>query len=173
MATTSEGIPLADENTVVVPIQGPLNAMANALNTALVDLRADLTEEQGYYIGTNAERVALTGAALRNGITWFATDTNIIWRRKSSQWVADVPYKIAAGVTSVGPTFPTVALPAGFSQPPIIIAQLLSGAAADIGITTMVTNITTTNFQLRHTGSTGERNVMWIAIQMSSGAAAG
>lgn len=173
MVDTSEGIPLADENTVVEPIQAPLNAMANALNTALVDLRADLTDEQGYYIGTNAERVALTGAALRNGITWFATDTNIIWRRKSSQWVADVPFKIAAGVATVDISFPKVTLPAGFSQPPIVIAQLISGASTDINVGVMVTNITTTDFQCRHTGSSGDRAISWIAIQMSSGAAAG
>lgn len=174
MATTPRGIPLADNTTVVNPIQAPLNAMANALDAALDDLADEFVESQGYFIGTNAQRVALTGPKLRNGITWFATDTNIVWERRSSAWVARSPVAIAAGIASVTASFPVIDLPAGrFTVPPIITAQLYSGAGADIGVGVMVTNVTTTTFQCRHTAGSGTKQVHWTAIQMTPTTAAG
>lgn len=174
MATTARGIPLADATTVVNPIQAPLNAMANGLDAALDDLADEFIEQQGYYIGTNAQRLALTAPKLRNGITWFATDTNIVWERRSSAWVPRSPVAMAAGMSAVTAAFPTISLPAGrFAQPPIVVAQLFSGAGADIGVGVMVTNVTATSFQARHTAGSGTKNIFWIAIQMTPTAAAG
>lgn len=170
MASTSPwDIPLIDDSSVVNPIGTPLNAMAGALNDALTDLQAAVDEQQGYYIGTNAERLALVAPKLRNGITWFATDTNIVWERRSSEWVPRSPVAMAAGIaTHITAAFPVVNLPAGrFTVPPIITAQLLSGAGADIGVGVMITNVTTTTFQCRHTAGSGTKSVAWHAIQMT------
>lgn len=85
-----------------------------------------------------------------------------------------LPWAVASGRTSVSASFPVVALPSGrFTQGPNIVAQIYSGAGADIGVGVMVTNATTTSFQMRHTATSGNRECNWIAIQMSSGAASG
>lgn len=168
MATTSRNITLLDGASTVNPIQVPMNQMANDVTDALDDLAEEFIEQQGYYIGTNAARLAMVAPQLRNGITFFATDTNIVWERRSSAWVPRSPVAMAMGITAVTAAFPTVALPAGrFTQPPIVIPQLLSGAGADIGVTMMVTNVTTTSFQMRHTAGSGTKNAMWIAMQMT------
>lgn len=173
-STPNLNIPLADGSTVVDPIQTPLNAMANAIDTQVT--LALNEQEKNYFVGTNAQRLALnTAGGLRNGITWYATDTNVSWRRVSGAWVADVPFRMAAGVATIGVNFPTINFPAGrFTVPPIIVAQLISGAGADLASTrVMVTEVTATSFRARHTASTGTRDIHWHAVQMQSGSAAG
>lgn len=174
MATTPRGITLLDGTSVVNPIQTPLNAMANELDAALDDLADEFIEHQGYYIGTNAQRLALVAPKLRNGITWFATDTNIVWEYRSSAWVPRSPVAMAAGVTPVNVAWPIITFPPGrFTVPPVVTAQLISGAGPDIGMGVMVTNVTATNFQARHTGGSGTRDLAWHAIQMTPTSAAG
>lgn len=85
-----------------------------------------------------------------------------------------LPWAVAAGSANVTTSFPTVTLPSGrFTQPPIVTAQLYSGAGEDRGENAMVTNVTTTSFQCRHSGTSGTKTVHWQAIQMSSGSAGG
>lgn len=69
----------------------------------------------------------------------------------------------------------TVSLPAGrFTQAPIVLVE----NAGSSRLTTAVINRTTTNFQVRQdnfSGGTasGQTGIMWVAVQMTSGAAAG
>lgn len=87
---------------------------------------------------------------------------------------AHYPYAYAAGLVNVDTTFPFVSFPSNrFTVPPIVVAQLNSGAGGDVGLSVMVTSVTTTNFRLRHSGTSGTRGVFWQAIQMKTNAAAG
>lgn len=165
-------IPFVDNTTVIDPISAPLNAMATALNTALTEAVESI--KSGYFIGTNAQRLALIAPDLRNGITWYATDTNVVWRRASGAWVADTPFKMAAGVTTsaaVSSNFVTVNLPAGFTQPPLITLQVESPAGPVIGATTRTYDRTTTSFKLACTAPSVD--VVWHAVQMTPTTAAG
>lgn len=72
-----------------------------------------------------------------------------------------------SGESEVTSSFPTITFPAGmFTQPPKVVAQLISGAAADIGVSIMVTNVTVSGFQCRHSAGTGTKTVHWHAVQM-------
>lgn len=85
-----------------------------------------------------------------------------------------LPYAMAAGVASVDISFPYISFPAGrFTQPPMVVAQLSSGAGADVGVTMMVTTVTTTSFRMRHTGASGSRSAYWQAVQMTPTSGAG
>lgn len=57
----------------------------------VADLQADAdftAEMANYRVGTDAARVALTGYALREGLYWWSTDTNILWfRNDTPAWV--------------------------------------------------------------------------------------
>jgi hypothetical protein len=87
MATTSRGIPLADGDTIVNPIQSPLNAMANALDAALGNLVTELGPSIGWRrVGTNADRLALAAPALARGVQFYCTDTDREWEYSGSAW---------------------------------------------------------------------------------------
>lgn len=88
--------------------------------------------------------------------------------------VAALPFAMAAGRSNVDISYPYVSFPSGrFTQAPVVVSQLDSGAGADIGVSTMVTQVTATNFRLRHSGASGSRAVYWAAIQMTPSAGAG
>lgn len=91
MAETSEGIPLADGTTVVNPIQAPLNAIANALNAALVAIKTSFINSQAYILGTATERLELTAPRLREGISWVETDTGKTYNRRGGVWIVSTP----------------------------------------------------------------------------------
>lgn len=103
-------------------------------------------------------------------ISWFANDA--INAHKG------IPFAMAAGlVASVSGSFVTVTFPSGrFSVPPIVTAQMHSGAGGAIGQSVMVTNVTKTGFITRIARESGvlvAAGVFWNATQMASGAAAG
>lgn len=53
------------------------------------------------YIGTDAQRLAMTAPNLRNGIEFQTTDTNLVWQRSAGIWSL-VPGQILA--SGIGPT---------------------------------------------------------------------
>ena len=56
-----------------------LAAMAISIDSAIL-------AHAGRIIGTDAQRIALSGPALKNGLEWYSTDTNLGWLRASGTW---------------------------------------------------------------------------------------
>jgi hypothetical protein len=65
-------------------------------------------------------------------------------------------------------TFYTITFPSAFSAAPLIFAQVKSGAANSIGATILITNITTTSFQIRLALTSGapdaDVQLHWLAV---------
>lgn len=65
-------------------------------------------------------------------------------------------------------TFYTITFPAPYSQPPIVTATVQSGASNAIGATILITNVTTSSFQIRLAQDSGTPDVAtqlaWIAV---------
>lgn len=104
---TARGIPLVDGNTVVNPIATPLNAMANGLNTALDDLEENI--KFPYRVGTNAERLALAGADLFEGLKFRTTDTKLEYVYTGLTWLLTADNRIIGRVnrSATASTFPS------------------------------------------------------------------
>lgn len=176
MATTSRGITLVDGSTIVNPIQPALNQIANDVDDALSDLADEFVESQGYFIGTNAQRLALAAPKLRNGITWAATDTGVIWRRLAGAWTADTPFRQYHGSSSVTAALTTITFPSGmFTVAPHL---LVTGYSAPlVGVPYIVAaSITATQFQARIFSLAGNPiagQINWTATQATPGSAVG
>ncbi|MFT4258042.1 hypothetical protein [Microbacterium sp.] len=179
MATTGSpwNIPLVDGATIVQPIQTPFNAQANALHTALntVDARIDTKVDAGttLYIGTAADRAAMSGSSLRNGIEFNETDTGVKRRRNAAAWsrVAQ-PYAVATGTVAVAGTgATTVTFPTGlFTQPPIVQCSVISVAGL-VYVPHRSEAATTTGFNVRIYGLDGQQSagtIEWTAIQATA-----
>ncbi len=89
---------------------------------------------------------------------------------------ANIPWAMAAGITTTPSSgYQTVTFPSGrFSQPPVVTAT--NGAPSVVTISRVV-NVTTTSFQVGTWTVAGTqingRDVMWTAVQMSSGSGPG
>lgn len=81
MATTvPDGIWSPDDSTAYnLPVD--LAAMADTVQDALIARTARS-------IGTDAERLALSAPALKNGLEFYATDTGVEWRYVSGAWTS-------------------------------------------------------------------------------------
>lgn len=167
--TPNFGLPQFDDSDTSA-LDVLLNGVTSTLDTTL---QAKL-ESFGLRKGTTTQRNAFEAT---KGDYWSDTTDDLLYRYNGTAWVAipPAPFRMAAGTDSVTASFVTVAFPAGrFTQPPIVVAQLLSGAGGDIGATVMVTGITASTFTARHTSSAGgSRSILWHAIQMTPTSAAG
>lgn len=85
-----------------------LNGQSSALDT---NLQAYIGGTESGYVGTDSQRTALSGSKLRNGVTFYATDTRRQWRYINNAWQpwggeAWIPYtptwSAAGGSTTVG-----------------------------------------------------------------------
>lgn len=85
MATTSPDNIWTPDSGDNYALTTDLAAMADTVQDALSDIRDD----SAAFIGTNAQRTALTAPALREGITWYATDTNIRWFYDGANWITN------------------------------------------------------------------------------------
>jgi len=173
MATTPRGIYYPTVDTIMTPLANQFSTLASSVDTALGNIVS-----AGHFTGTDAQRLALAAPGLRKGITWFTTDTNLMYMYNGTAWVFwqrnAAPFAQAAGSVAVpANAWATVTLPAGrFTVPPLVLVQMFSGSGGDIGASAMVTNITATQFIARKSNSTGG-TVYWHAIQMTPTAAAG
>lgn len=87
-----------------------LNGQSNAIDAALL-------ATEGRTIGTDAARTALIAPRRKEGLEWYANDTNIEWKYDGSNWVTNEgglylirPTSVAGGtVNSVGAIVPTAA----------------------------------------------------------------
>lgn len=128
------------------------------------------------YIGTDAERSALTAPNLRNGIEFQTTDTNLIWYRVSGAWTQVLPgqsFRMAAGqgTTPAGGSV-AVTFPAGrFTVAPKVTVTSTSGRFTTITGVPTTTGMTVLQTTAAGAGAAG--NFDWIAVQMTSASAAG
>lgn len=159
-----------DENAPVAPLENLFLELAASVNIAL----ATRHQIQTYKWADESERLNEVG--MSEGDRGTQLDTKTEWVRGTSEWepVGAAPFAIAAGTANVDQTFPLINFPAGrFTVPPIVVAQLMSGAGADLGLTVMVTAITATSFRARHSAASGTKIIHWYAIQMTPDSAAG
>ena len=102
------------------------------------------------------------------------TNGNVLNATDLTNAFAYLPYLMEAGATASASSG-SVTFTRAFTQPPIVIATVLSSTGTFSSVT--VSSITTTGFNwYGWTGSTAAgvgRVVHWIAIQMTSSSAAG
>lgn len=80
MPTPNFGLPLyTTADTAALDVL--LNGQSNAIDTALL-------ASEGYVIGTDAQRLALTAPRRKEGLKWYSTDTNIGWFYNGTAWRA-------------------------------------------------------------------------------------
>lgn len=149
-----------------------LAAMADTVQDAITDLRSDI----GYRTDlTDAQRLALTGGDLFEGLRVWTTDTRVLWTYTQSAWVRSLPgqpYMMAAGSgTTNSSGDATVTLPAGrFNVTPSIV---ITGTSARYST---IASKSSTSFSviLANSSGTGVAGTFdWHAIQMTPTTAAG
>lgn len=140
MATTpTHGIVYPVVGNTITPLATHFANLANSTDTALVTLSNGLYG----YSGLESARNALAGARLREGVQWFATDSNLEYFYNGSAWrlvpgqVLGTMYSTPANVTTAnaiaGTVLTTVSVPSG--QPFILQAGpvgVFSGSAGSI-----------------------------------------
>ena len=57
------------------------------MSATAASVQAALIKRSWYYVGTDAQRLALSGAELRNGIIFEDVATGELWQRKGGAWV--------------------------------------------------------------------------------------
>lgn len=173
MATTPKGIYYPTVDTIMTPLANQFATLAQSVDTALGNVIS-----AGHFTGTDAQRLALAAPSLRKGVTWYTSDTNLMYMYNGSSWVfwarQATPFAMAAGTATVSSNaWTTVTLPASrFSVPPLVVAQMFSGAGSDIGASAMVSNITATSFITRKSNTSGG-TIHWWAVQMTPTTAGG
>lgn len=176
MANTAKGIYYPTVGSKLAPLAGHFAQLATSVDTALGNITPG-----GHYTGTDAQRIALTAPSLRKGITWYTTDTNLMYLYNGTAWTlwqrAPAPYAIAAGVVATTASgVATVTFPAGrFSQPPVVTLAAY-GHVNVLAEPRMTAPPTTTGFSI-HVFTMGggqvPTTVAWHAIQMTASASAG
>jgi len=76
-------------DNIVTPDDGDDYALVQDLGALADSVQEAITDWKNYGIGTNADRLALTGSSnppLKDGLLWYATDTDIYWRYDGSAW---------------------------------------------------------------------------------------
>lgn len=121
MAETSEGIPLIGPTSQVNPIAVPLNAMASALNAAIIRVKESFDTFIWSYAGTLQERGQLAAPKLRNGITWLNTDNGVRSDRIAGVWIDRGPFAEVRGAAAITAGTNTINFPAGkFTVAPVV-----------------------------------------------------
>lgn len=82
MATTSPDNIWTPDSGDDYALTVDLAATADTIQDALTDIRGDIA----YRVGLNADRTALTGADLFEGLRFYATDTDLEWFYNGSLW---------------------------------------------------------------------------------------
>lgn len=137
---------------------------------AMADTTQDaITANRVGRIGTDAERLALSGASLFEGLTFRTTDTRYDWVYTGGVWQRRMaPFGFATGVnTTPGTGYRSVSFPAGlFTSPPRVVAS--GGTQANVGVA-RIRNVTTSGFEVGIWSLGGAQiagtGVEWIAIQ--------
>lgn len=166
MATTSP-------DNIWTPDAGDDYALTTDLAAMADTVQDAITANRVGRIGTNAQRLALTGADLFEGLTFRTTDTRRDWVYTNGAWVQRMaPYALAGGTATVNVAETTITFPAGvFTQAPSVLQVTpivpTSGAVATVHIGS---NPTSTSFKVRLFNNSGISiggTVSWLAMQMT------
>lgn len=124
-------------------------------------------------IGTNAQRLALTGTDLFEGLTFRTTDTRRDWVYTGGAWVQRMaPFAVAGGVATVGTGVTTISFPSGvFTRAPEVLQVTpLVPTGGQVGTPHVGENPTAASFKCRifnQGGSSIGGTVSWLAMQMT------
>lgn len=95
MATTPNvGIVYPVVGNTITPLATHFANLATSTDTAIVANASGL-------IGTDAQRIALTGAVKREGLEWYSTDTNKRWFYDGTNWLSNSPGSYLVEPTTV------------------------------------------------------------------------
>lgn len=143
---------------------------------ALADTVQDaITANRVSRIGTDAQRLALTGGELFEGLTFRTTDTRRDWVYTGGAWVQRMaPFALASGTATIGTGETTVNFPAStFTQIPKLQLTVATTPSAQVAVTFLGTGAnapTTSNFKVRIFSLGGVSiggTLDWTAIQMT------
>lgn len=137
-----------------------------SLGVVVTDRHSGFRQTQSFYARGASSR---SWTRMANGDSaWEA------WTEAYGQNTPQVAWATAAGSVVAAATWTTVTFPAGrFTQPPIVLGSVNSGASADLGKAAMITNVTSTQFIMRPSAGTTDVAMFWSAFQMTSGSASG
>jgi len=133
-----------------------------------VDGKFGSLDNQGYYVGTDAERVALAPPKLRRGIQWFSSDTGVLWRRATSSWEPVMQSGVLSNV-SIGTTRSThrIPFPIPFAAPPRLMVSSYVSPANQLVVATPSSNATTETegafLAVSSSGTSTSSGITWIA----------
>lgn len=86
MATTARGIEYPTTASQVTPLASVFATLASSADTAIGNAVTPVALGANHYTGTNSARTSFSGADLHEGITWYTTDTNLMWVYRDSAW---------------------------------------------------------------------------------------
>jgi hypothetical protein len=76
-------------DNIVTPDDGDDYALVQDLGALADSVQEAITDWKNYGIGTDAERLALTGSSnppLKDGLLWYSTNTDTLWVYEGSTW---------------------------------------------------------------------------------------
>ena len=77
-------------DNIVTPDDGDDYALVQDLGAMADSVQEAITDWKNYGIGTDADRLALTGSSnppLKDGLRWYSTDTGVVYLYAGSTWV--------------------------------------------------------------------------------------
>lgn len=152
-----------DDYALTVDLAAMADTVQDALNTV-----------KTYRVGTNAERIALTGADLFEGLSFYATDTNALWRYNGTAWEPRTYAEARGRAACPASGVLNVTFPAGrFSVVPNVQATPVNNGTVGFA---HITGLTATGMEVRFFSFGGVQiagNVDWYASQATPTAAAG
>jgi hypothetical protein len=80
-------------DNIVTPDDGDDYALVQDLAAMADSVQDAITDWKNYGIGTDAERLALTGSSnppLKDGLRWYSTDTGVNWQYRDLAWLSDL-----------------------------------------------------------------------------------
>lgn len=166
MATTSP-------DNIWTPDAGDDYALTTDLAATADTIQAAITANRVGRIGTNAQRLALSGANLYEGLTFRTTDTRRDWVYTNGAWVQRMaPFAMAGGMATLNVAATTVNFPAGvFTQVPTVLQITpIVPNSSQVATVHLGANPTISGFSARLFNNSGVSiggTVSWLAMQMT------
>lgn len=144
-------------------------AMQDSVEDALISISAGIS----FQVGSNADRLALTGAHLYEGLTFWTTDTRLEWIYSASSWkivggdtTLAVLRRTSAPLTSASGSYSRISTTAAWTATGS--GQLRSATFAGNELTVQTPGWYQVFWNLWSTGSTG--GIAGISVNAASGA---
>lgn len=114
-------------DNIVTPDDGDNYALVQDLGALADSVQEAITEWKSYGIGTDAERLALTGSSnppLKDGLLWYSTDTDGFYRYDGTTWAR-------VFMSALSPYNSTTV---GFTGVPLMKSGIASGTTSGGGV---------------------------------------